>query len=80
MDIQLGDGLSFSIFDHVDISCPVVFTTAYDEYALRAFKLNSIDYLLKPIDEDELSIAITKFKNQFNLNIGQIERNDDNLF
>lgn len=65
LDIQLSDGLSFEIFEQIDIKSAVIFTTAYDEYALRAFKLNSIDYLLKPIDEEELSIAISKFKNQF---------------
>ena len=65
LDIQLSDGLSFEIFENIDIKSAVIFTTAYDEYALRAFKLNSIDYLLKPIDEEELEIAITKFKNQF---------------
>jgi DNA-binding LytR/AlgR family response regulator len=65
LDIQLSDGLSFELFEQIDIKSAVIFTTAYDEYALRAFKLNSIDYLLKPIDEDELSIAISKFKNQF---------------
>lgn len=64
LDIQLSDGLSFEIFEQIDIKSAVIFTTAFDEYALRAFKLNSIDYLLKPIDEDELLIAITKFKNQ----------------
>lgn len=63
MDIQLGDGLSFEIFERTTIKCPVIFTTAYDEYAVRAFKVNSIDYLLKPIDAGELSTAITKFKN-----------------
>lgn len=73
LDIQLSDGLSFEIFEYFDkaqqnIKSAVIFTTAYDEYALRAFKLNSIDYLLKPIDEDELSIAISKFKNQFQKN------------
>ncbi|WP_445457879.1 LytR/AlgR family response regulator transcription factor [Flavobacterium sp. HNIBRBA15423] len=62
LDIQLSDGLSFEIFEQIDISSAVIFTTAYDEYALRAFKLNSIDYLLKPIDEDDLEIAISKFK------------------
>lgn len=62
MDIQLGDGLSFDIFDKVEVKCPVIFTTAYDEYALKAFKVNSIDYLLKPIDKDELTAAIDKFK------------------
>jgi len=65
LDIQLSDGLSFELFEQIDIKSAVIFTTAYDEYALRAFKLNSIDYLLKPIDEDELSVAISKFKNQF---------------
>lgn len=64
LDIQLSDGLSFEIFEHVSISSAIIFTTAYDEYALKAFKLNSIDYLLKPIDEDELRIAVDKFKNQ----------------
>lgn len=62
LDIQLSDGLSFEIFEQIDIKSAVIFTTAYDEYALRAFKLNSIDYLLKPIDEDELEVAINKFK------------------
>lgn len=64
LDIQLSDGLSFEIFEHVTISSAIIFTTAYDEYALKAFKLNSIDYLLKPIDEDELKAAVEKFKNQ----------------
>ncbi len=68
LDIQLSDGLSFEIFETITIKSAVIFTTAYDEYALRAFKLNSIDYLLKPIDEDDLSIAISKFKNQFQKN------------
>ncbi len=63
LDIQLSDGLSFEIFDEVKINSAVILTTAYDEYALKAFKLNSIDYLLKPIDQDELELAITKFKN-----------------
>ncbi len=62
LDIQLSDGLSFEIFEHVKIESAIIFTTAYDEYALKAFKLNSIDYLLKPIDEEELEAAITKFK------------------
>jgi len=62
LDIQLSDGLSFEIFETVDIRSAVIFTTAYDEYALRAFKLNSIDYLLKPIDEDDLGLALHKYR------------------
>jgi len=61
MDIQLADGLSFEIFDQVTVTSPVIFTTAYNEYALKAFKVNSIDYLLKPVDNDELSAAFKKF-------------------
>jgi len=64
LDIQLSDGLSFEIFETIDINSAVIFTTAYDEYALQAFKLNSIDYLLKPIDEDDLGKAVSKFKNR----------------
>jgi DNA-binding LytR/AlgR family response regulator len=60
MDIQLGDGLSFELFDEFQLKCPVIFTTAYDEYAIRAFKVNGIDYLLKPVDTDELKKAIQK--------------------
>lgn len=63
LDIQLNDGLSFEIFETNTIESAIIFTTAYDEYALQAFKLNSIDYLLKPIDEAELSQAVTKYKN-----------------
>lgn len=63
LDIQLSDGLSFEIFEHVEINSAIIFTTAYDEYALKAFKLNSIDYLLKPIDEEELEAALKKFRN-----------------
>lgn len=62
LDIQLSDGLSFEIFEKIEIKSAVIFTTAYDEYALRAFKLNSIDYLLKPIDENDLEVAVLKFK------------------
>ena len=62
LDIQLSDGLSFEIFENIEINSAVIFTTAYYEYALRAFKLNSIDYLLKPIDEDELDTAVNKFR------------------
>lgn len=64
LDIQLSDGLSFGIFEAVDIKSPIIFTTAYDEYALQAFKLNSIDYLLKPIDDEELEAAVKKFRSR----------------
>jgi DNA-binding LytR/AlgR family response regulator len=59
-DIQLSDGVSFEIFERYDLKCPVIFTTAYDEYAIRAFKVNGVDYLLKPIDRDDLKKAIDK--------------------
>jgi len=62
MDIQLADGISFQIFEQVKVKTPVIFTTAYNEYALKAFKVNSIDYLLKPIDAEELQVALTKWK------------------
>jgi len=65
LDIQLSDGLSFEIFETIDIKSAVIFTTAYDEYALQAFKLNSIDYLLKPIDEDDLAKAVKKYQERF---------------
>lgn len=60
MDIQLLDGCCFDIFDVVEVRTPIIFTTAYDQYALKAFKVNSVDYLLKPIDEDELVAAVRK--------------------
>jgi len=62
LDIQLSDGLSFEIFEHIEIESAIIFTTAYDAYALQAFKLNSIDYLLKPIDEVELAKAVKKYQ------------------
>lgn len=61
LDIQLSDGLSFEIFEAVEVQSAIIFTTAYDEYALQAFKLNSIDYLLKPIDDEELEVAVKKY-------------------
>lgn len=63
LDIQLNDGLSFEIFESIEVQSAIIFITAYDEYALQAFKLNSIDYLLKPIDEDELQTAVEKYRN-----------------
>jgi two-component system LytT family response regulator len=65
MDIQLADGVSFDIFNKVKIESPVIFTTAYNEYAIQAFKVNSVDYLLKPIDRDQLQSAVEKFKKYF---------------
>jgi DNA-binding LytR/AlgR family response regulator len=62
MDIQLADGISFEIFQQCEVKSPVIFTTAYDEYALRAFKVNSIDYILKPVDKKEFKAAIEKFQ------------------
>lgn len=62
MDIRLSDGLSFEIFDKASIRCPVIFTTAYDEYAVRAFKVNSVDYLLKPVEQEELRVALDKLE------------------
>lgn len=79
LDIQLSDGLSFEIFDEIEIESSIIFTTAYDEYALKAFKLNSVDYLLKPIDVDELENAINQFKklqnatSKINLNLEQLK-------
>jgi len=61
-DIQLADGLSFEIFEQVVLRCPVIFTTSYDEYALRAFRVHSLDYLLKPIKEQELQKALSRFR------------------
>ncbi|MCY1721294.1 LytTR family DNA-binding domain-containing protein [Prolixibacteraceae bacterium Z1-6] len=77
MDIQLTDGISFSIFDQVDVESMVIFTTAYDEYALRAFQVNSIDYLLKPVKEEKLRLAIEKFENHFYQPEKKVDNNPD---
>ncbi len=69
LDIQLSDGLSFEIFDEIEVKSAIIFTTAYDEYALKAFKLNSVDYLLKPVDTEELENAVNKYKNLHQKNI-----------
>ncbi|MDR2269500.1 MAG: LytTR family DNA-binding domain-containing protein [Sphingobacterium sp.] len=61
MDVRLSDGLSFEVFNHIEIITPIIFTTAYDEYAVKAFKYNSVDYLLKPIESDELEAALKDF-------------------
>ena len=62
LDIQLADGISFEIFEHIKVTCPIIFCTAFDQYAIKAFKLNSIDYLLKPVDPQELRHALGKFQ------------------
>lgn len=69
LDIHLADGASFEIFEHTAVTCPIIFTTAYDEYALQAFKVNAVDYLLKPIKTNELSAAIEKYKRVFTSNV-----------
>ncbi len=73
MDIHLADGSAFEIFRHIDITCPIIFTTAYDEYALKAFKVNSIDYLLKPIDVDAVQNALKKLKDLSAVNSKQAD-------
>jgi two-component system, LytTR family, response regulator len=72
MDIQLSDGVSFDLLKHVDLTCPIIFTTAYHEHAIRAFKVNSIDYLLKPIDTNELRLSLEKFKKMSALPAGNL--------
>jgi DNA-binding LytR/AlgR family response regulator len=62
MDIELADGQSFEIFNQIDVKAPVIFTTSYDEYALKAFKVNSVDYLLKPVQTEDLQAALNKYK------------------
>jgi len=79
MDIQLADGISFDIFDKVRIEAPVIFITAYQEYAIRAFKVNSVDYLLKPIVESELKTALEKYKGLFRREISLPEIGSDLL-
>lgn len=76
MDIHLADGSAFEIFSYVKITCPVIFTTAYDEYALQAFKVNSIDYLLKPIGENDLRQAMDKLEKLY---FGRESRQDSDL-
>lgn len=63
VDVQLADGISFDIFQQCQVHSPIIFTTAYDQYAMKAFKLNSIDYILKPVDKDELAAAVNKMRN-----------------
>ncbi len=85
MDIQLADGLSFEIFQKTNVEAPVIFTTAYDQYSIKAFKVNSIDYLLKPIQENDLTKALNKYKKLYtnnsstNINPATIEQLLQNL-
>ncbi|MBG0858991.1 MAG: response regulator transcription factor [Bacteroidales bacterium] len=74
MDIQLDDGLCFEIFETIDVEIPVIFTTAYDEYTLKAFKVNSVDYLLKPVDRKALESALKKFKKLYYDNKDPLKR------
>ncbi|HNE29175.1 MAG: LytTR family DNA-binding domain-containing protein [Saprospiraceae bacterium] len=77
MDIQIADGLSFDIFRQVEVAAPVIFTTAFDQYAVQAFKVNAVDYLLKPVDPDELDKALEKVETRRNapaFDLGMIER------
>src|SRR5690606_1784185 len=73
MDIQLGDDLVFSIFDNLKINAPVIFTTSYDEYAIKAFRFNGIAYLLKPIDREELQLTLDKVEHWYHPSTGGIE-------
>ncbi len=73
MDIQLADGLSFQIFERVKLKCPIIFTTAYDEYALDAFKVNSIDYLLKPIEEASFKTSLDQYQNIYESNTSSVD-------
>lgn len=77
LDVHLSDGISFSIFEKVDVSIPIIFTTAYNQYSIKAFDLNSVAYLLKPVDEDKLKAAIGKFKRFWDVK-GQGEENHEN--
>lgn len=76
LDIHLEDDLSFAIFDQVNINCPVIFTTAYDEYAIKAFKLKSIDYLLKPIEKEDLEHALKKYREMSHTTDNQVNMQD----
>jgi DNA-binding LytR/AlgR family response regulator len=74
LDIQLDDGISFEIFDSIKLDVPIIFTTAYDQYAIKAFQVNSVDYLLKPIEEGSLRKAIEKFKSIYQTTHFQLEK------
>ena len=74
LDIQLDDGISFEIFDSINLDVPIIFTTAYDQYAIKAFQVNSIDYLLKPIEEEALQKALAKFRSLHQSQHNQIDK------
>ena len=80
LDIQLADGLSFEIFEQTEVKGPVIFTTAYDEYTIKAFKVNSVDYLLKPVDYEALAAAIDKYKSNFGPGVHKEFRPDAGLY
>lgn len=79
LDVQLSDGISFEIFNAVKVECPIIFTTAYDQYAIQAFKLNSIDYLMKPIDKHELRNSLKKYDRIKDRTLTSAMRNIDAL-
>src|SRR5690349_4823565 len=79
MDIELADGQSFEIFSRVEVTSPVIFTTSYDEHALKAFKVNSVDYLLKPVQKEELQSAINKYKQITNRHTVAAESSEFNM-
>ena len=79
MDIRLADGLSFEIYDLTEVKAPVIFTTAYNEYALKAFKVNSIDYLLKPVDPEELRNAVEKYHTRFSQSANEVPFWQENM-
>lgn len=76
MDIQLSDGLSFKIFEKVNVTSPIIFCTAYDQYAIQAFKVNGLDYLLKPVDEDDVLNSLQKLKDWEERVLGQFKLNE----
>lgn len=73
LDIHLADGASFEIFKHTEITCPIIFTTAYDQYAIQAFRVNAVDYLLKPIKPEELAGALDKVSNRKTFNLQRLD-------
>jgi DNA-binding LytR/AlgR family response regulator len=74
LDIQLDDGISFEIFDSMQLDVPIIFTTAYDQYAIKAFQVNSVDYLLKPIEESALKKSLEKYRNIYQTSDTQLNK------